>query len=185
MASFAAGFDRLVALNPHEIQVGILKRLRGAPIARHSEAFAMRFQPVPPYNVLSTDRINFAEMQRLARFARYWDLVANSGRFAATMPLLLGKSPFARFLALSDWLYGETGQTHRIQLPRLFGLLHQALTESLGVDRFDAEAALLDDYAQSGLKGRPPLADHAITHPISDNRSAPPARQARHRKPAH
>jgi len=37
LAGFAAGFDRLAALNPHEIQVGILKRLRGAPIARHDE----------------------------------------------------------------------------------------------------------------------------------------------------
>ena len=29
LGSFAAGFDRLVALRPHEIQVGMLKRLRG------------------------------------------------------------------------------------------------------------------------------------------------------------
>ncbi|WP_034435212.1 B12-binding domain-containing radical SAM protein, partial [Candidatus Contendibacter odensensis] len=34
VASFAAGFNRLVALDPHEIQVGILKRLRGTPITR-------------------------------------------------------------------------------------------------------------------------------------------------------
>ncbi len=40
LASFAAGFDRLVALRPHEIQLGVLKRLRGAPIARHSESHA-------------------------------------------------------------------------------------------------------------------------------------------------
>src|ERR1043166_3585296 len=30
--SFGAGFDRLIALKPQEIQVGILKRLRGTPI---------------------------------------------------------------------------------------------------------------------------------------------------------
>ncbi len=37
LASFASGFDRLVALNPQEIQVGILKRLRGTHIVRHDE----------------------------------------------------------------------------------------------------------------------------------------------------
>jgi len=158
MASFAAGFDRLAAMNPHEIQVGILKRLRGAPIARHSEAHAMRYQPNPPYNVLATDRIDFADMQRLTRFARYWDLVANAGRFRATLPLLLGEAPFARFLALSDWLYERTGQTHRIQLPRLFTLLHQALTGPLEVDPVQAETALLADYALSGQKGAPDFA---------------------------
>ncbi len=52
LASFAEGFNRLIALNPHEIQVGILKRLRGAPIARHTAAFDLRFNPQPPYNLL-------------------------------------------------------------------------------------------------------------------------------------
>lgn len=37
MAGFAASFDRLYGLGPQEIQVGILKRLRGAPINRHTE----------------------------------------------------------------------------------------------------------------------------------------------------
>lgn len=157
ITSFAAGFDRLLALKPHEIQLGILKRLRGAPIARHTVDHAMRYQPVSPYNVLATDCIGFADMQRLARFARYWDLIANSGRFHATLPLILGDSPFERFLALSDWLYAEVGQTHRIQLPRLFSLLYRALGGPLRGDPEAAEEALVADYARSGQKGQPPL----------------------------
>ncbi len=43
MESFGRGFDRLVALGPQEIQVGILKRLRGTPIVRHDAEFAMRY----------------------------------------------------------------------------------------------------------------------------------------------
>src|SRR5690606_14978527 len=82
IASFAQGFDKLVALGPHEIQFGILKRLRGTPIIRHTEAYGLIFDPHPPYSILATDRIDFASMQRLVRFARYWDLIANSGRFA-------------------------------------------------------------------------------------------------------
>ena len=35
LESLGAGFDRLVGLGPQEIQVGILKRLRGTPIVRH------------------------------------------------------------------------------------------------------------------------------------------------------
>ena len=45
LASFGRGFDRLHALRPHEIQVGILKRLRGAPIARHTAAACDALQP--------------------------------------------------------------------------------------------------------------------------------------------
>ena len=43
--SFAAGFDRLVALGPQEIQVGMLKRLRGTPIVRHDAAWQMVYSP--------------------------------------------------------------------------------------------------------------------------------------------
>jgi radical SAM superfamily enzyme YgiQ (UPF0313 family) len=86
--SFAAGFDRLVHLGPQEIQVGILKRLRGTPIVRHDTAWQMRYHPHPPYEVLQTRLIDFATMQKLRRFARYWDLVANSGNFIETTPLL-------------------------------------------------------------------------------------------------
>jgi len=182
MASFGAGFDRLVALNPHEIQVGILKRLRGAPIARHSEAFAMRYQPVPPYNVLATDRIDFATMQRLTRFARYWDLIANAGRFRATLPLVLGEAPFARFLQLSDWLYSEAGQTHRIQLPRLFTLLHQALTEPLQCPPDAVETALVADYARSGQKGYPPIRPKRPSAIPGSSSAVSPRRQGRHRE---
>src|SRR2546427_12024445 len=79
--SFAAGFDRLVGLGPQEIQVGLLKRLRGTPIVRHDAAWGMRYNPHPPYEVLQTQLIDFATMQSLRRFAKYWELVANSGNF--------------------------------------------------------------------------------------------------------
>ncbi|MBF0135825.1 MAG: DUF4080 domain-containing protein [Magnetococcales bacterium] len=135
MTGFAAGFDRLIGLDPHEIQVGILKRLRGAPIQHQIEPFRMVFDPEPPYELLCNDRIDFMTMRRLRRFARYWDLIGNSGRFAKTRPGLLGEqSPFAQFMALSDWLFATTGQTHRIALPRLYDLVQTGLVQALGCD---------------------------------------------------
>ncbi len=127
--SIAAGFDRLVALRPHIIQVGILKRLRGAPIVRHDAEFGMIYSPQPPYEILQNNQIDFATMQRLWRFARYWEIVANSGRFAEMTPRIWGDaSPFWKFLAFSDWLFAETRQTHAIALPRLTRLLEEYLT---------------------------------------------------------
>lgn len=155
LTSFGQGFNRLYVLRPHEIQVGILKRLRGAPISRHTQQFDLRFAPEPPYTILSTSRISFPDMQRMARFARYWDLIANSGRFSATVPLLLGEDPFARFLSFSDWLFATTTQTHRIALTRLVELLHQAL---IGLFEMDADRVLdmlALDCAAQGSKGCP------------------------------
>lgn len=152
--SFARGFDRLVALQPHEIQFGILKRLRGTPIIRHTDAYKLTFDPYPPYTILATDRIDFAEMQQLVRFARYWDLIANSGRFAHTLPLILsgpaGSSsfnmPFRNFMRLSNWLYATTDATNRIALERLAVLVAQWLVEE-GMDADEAANVLRSDYA--------------------------------------
>jgi radical SAM superfamily enzyme YgiQ (UPF0313 family) len=183
VATFAAGFDRLVRMGPHEIQFGILKRLRGAPIARHTIEHGLRFNPEPPYNILATNTIDFATMQRLSRFARYWDIVANSGRYPRTTPMLLGESPFAHFLALSDWLYAKTKQTHALAHERLVHLLHEHLVEVRVLDRGAVEAALLADYRDAG--GRTRLAFEAQDSVLPAPRprktgGATPARQARH-----
>ncbi|HEY3048583.1 MAG TPA: radical SAM protein, partial [Polaromonas sp.] len=70
LESFAQGFDKLYELAPHEIQFGILKRLRGTPITRHTADFAMAYDPQTPYTILQNSTIDFATMQRINRFAR-------------------------------------------------------------------------------------------------------------------
>ena len=181
VASFARGFDRLWELGPHEIQFGILKRLRGTPIIRHTAAFGLVFDPHPPYAILATDRIDFAAMQRLVRFARYWDLIANSGRFANTLPLILGAAPFARFMALSDWLYLTTDATHRIALERLAALLLQWL-QTQDVDAEHAGALLASD--QAGRASRPPAPVKSAAAAGKLGPQALPPRQARRRNAA-
>jgi radical SAM superfamily enzyme YgiQ (UPF0313 family) len=179
MDSIAQGFDRLISLDPHEIQIGILKRLRGAPIIRHSDEFALCFNPYPPYNILSTRDIDFATMQRLTRFARYWDMIGNSGRFNRTRPLLLGDSPFERFLNLSDWLYATTGQTHKIALPRLFRLVYQGALELLSPHEDELYNSMREDYINSGMK-REPEFDTNLHKLTTSRRTGLSARQARH-----
>jgi len=184
LVSFAAGFDRLLALGPHEVQVGILKRLRGAPIARHAETHGLRFNPDPPYNLLASNAVDFATMQRLNRFARCWELVANSGRFARTLPLLLQQEPFARFLAWSDWLYAQAGKTGAIANERVHDLLYQWLSTAGGVDTATAAAALAEDYRASGARGRLAFVDIArFGRPLRQTgprASSTPPRQTRH-----
>jgi radical SAM superfamily enzyme YgiQ (UPF0313 family) len=131
--SFGEGFDKLYALEPHEIQVGILKRLRGAPIDRHTASYEMVYNPSAPYNVLSTSVISFAQMQRMQRFARYWDMFANSGRFISQMKQLLDGAPFQHMMMFADWLYASTDATHRLSLPRQEQLLNSFLLEAKGI----------------------------------------------------
>lgn len=182
LSSFAQSFNELAALAPHEIQVGVLKRLKGSPIIRHSDHFQMRYNPAPPYNILSNRQLNFQTIQRLNRFTRYWEMIANSGRFPHTLPILLGKQPFERFLALSDWLFETTGQVHRIALKRLFELLYTGLTETLGLDTIQSVSTLALDYEVSGIKGLPAFlqGDKQTATRKRTEKDSRKARQARH-----
>jgi len=144
--SFAEGFDRLVALGPQEIQVGLLKRLRGTPIVRHDREWGVVYSPQPPYEILQTELIDFFTMQRLRRFSRYWDLIANSGNFVETTHLLWRDgSSFRGFMRFADWLYAQTKQTHNIALSRLRQLVAQYLTEEGGLTRAEVHHALQCD----------------------------------------
>jgi radical SAM superfamily enzyme YgiQ (UPF0313 family) len=153
---FASGFDRLVALGPQEIQVGILKRLHGAPIARHDTDWGMVYSPHPPYEILRTRSIDFETMQRLRRFARYWDLVANSGNFVETAPLIWeGCSPFRSFLEFSDWLYGREGRTSAIALVRLFEAVREYLVSRKGLPTDRVDSVMVRDYRRGGRTDLP------------------------------
>lgn len=172
LESFAEGFDQLIALNPQEIQVGILKRLRGTTIDRHTIEFEQCYATEPPYALLKNREINFSTMQRMQRFARYWDMIGNSGRFTHTRPLILGEHPFDHFMRLSDWLYRTTDQTSRISLARLFRLIFNGATELQLCEEHQLVTALETDFDRSGEKGRRPW--ETRNHPRASGASVRP-----------
>ena len=186
LESFAVGFDRLIALGPQEIQVGILKRLRGTPIVRHDTEWQMVYSAHPPYEILQNKLLDFATMQRLRRFARYWDLVGNSGNFLNTTPLIWsnGASPFHAFLRWSDWLHARVKRTDSIALMRLMELLFEFLTGELQLEPKLAAETLWRDYQRGGRFDKPGFMKDFL--PASEPRSVRnaksglPKRQARH-----
>jgi len=188
--SFARGFDRLVALAPQEIQVGMLKRLRGTPIIRHDAEWGMIYSPAAPYEIMQTRLIDYATMQRLRRFARYWDLVANSGNFVESTPLIWNTgSPFENFLAFSDWLYAASARTNGIALKRLAELLFRYLVGKGSCEELRAAGAVWNDYRRGGRSDRPEfLRPHLARLEESTGEmngamflaSAGPPRQSRH-----
>lgn len=187
LESFGLGFDRLMALRPQEIQVGILKRLRGTPIVRHDAEWLMVYNPNPPYEILQTRGMGLGTIQRLRRFARYWDLVGNSGNFHSSLPLIWQRadSPFKGFLAWSDWLFSHVGRTDSIALPRLMEFLFQFLTQEVGMAPEPVALALWEDYRRSGRTDRPVFLKAFLEDPSSEKQPSPdtsrlPRRQARH-----
>ena len=154
MESFATGFNHLLSLGVEEIQVGILKRLRGTKIAMHTTDFQQIYTAQPPYEVLANSHIPFMEMNRLKRFARYWTIIGNSGRFQQSLSHFTKQaSPFHAFLQFSDWLFTTCNRTNNISynnmlqyIGRYWSIEHQT----------DVYASLIQDYQQNTGKNHIP-----------------------------
>ena len=133
-------------------------------------------------------------MQRLRRFARYWDLVGNSGNFVALTPLIWQRgdagatatevSPFKNFLRFSDWLYAQIGRTDSIALVRLAQGLFEFLTGELKLEKKAVAETLWRDWQQAGRRDPPEfirefILAEKVVRPRAPKNSLP-KRQARH-----
>jgi len=130
-ASFAAGFDRLWAARPTELQLGILKRLPGTPLARRDREWGMRYSAEPPYDIFETDALKAAELNRIKNFARFWELVVNRGHFDDLVPRLVpsGAGAFAQFMDISDRLLARFGKNWGLDRAELRAALEELADE--------------------------------------------------------
>ena len=143
----------------------------------------MRYSPNPPYELLENKLLDFTTMQRLSRFSRYWDVVANSGNFTSTATLLWGDgSPFAGFFAFADWLYAKTASRSGFSVKNMASLLYQYLGEERGVSQESAAESILADFTRCGRTDIPRELDQYVkSRTVARSVSADlPSRQARH-----
>lgn len=153
LASFGQGLNQLCALTDSEIQIGILKNLPGTSLSRHDAEWGMVYNAAAPYDILQNDLISFAEIQRMKRFSRFWDLAYNSGNFNRTIRLLWPDGDvYTHFGAFADWLYGQTGSTWKIALDKLAELLFRYLVEEKGHDAEALAFVLVEDILK--VEGR-------------------------------
>lgn len=157
LESFAQGFDSLSSLDPGEIQVGILKRLKGTPIIRHDREWEMKYSPEPPFQIQETKMMRSETLMKMQKFSRFWDMIANSGNFKETFEFMKvqnrGQSLFQWFWDLTDFLSERHPQAHSIHLLDLFKSVLVYLEENC---QWEAKKILARDYQrgrQSSLPG--------------------------------
>jgi radical SAM superfamily enzyme YgiQ (UPF0313 family) len=131
-AEIRAGFEEVLALRPHELQLGFLKFLPGAPIRRLIGPHGYVFQDGPPYEVIAHAALGAEELAQLKRFAEVFDLYYNSGQFRFTLRRLLQVRPaWELFSALAEHFaaHGLLLASHGLE--GLLGHLHEAARDWL------------------------------------------------------
>lgn len=164
LESFAKGFDSLSELQPDEIQVGILKRLKGAPINKRTEAFKMDYSLQPPFQVQSTNCLSEDEVRMMETFHSYWDRIANSGRlnhFMARFRAGVERSLFWDFFNMTRALWSKFQRNHSLHFEELVDELSEYAIQELGWEAnetYDLLEADLDKVGsmrrRDGLGGR-------------------------------
>jgi len=153
--TFGRSFDNAFELHPHQLQLGFLKFIHGSKL--RMEKWGARFAPDPPYEVLSTPWITYAELRRLHDAAEAVERIHNSGRFTLAEELVLthtGMRPFELYLLLGSRMAQKRG---RWRLDALTRMVHDTLL-SLGVPG-DAlrDAMVLDRLATDNTGYLPPF----------------------------
>ena len=86
-------FTEVLKLKPHELQLGFLKFLPGAPIRDQIESHEYRYLSFPPYELLSHKNLSAEEVRFLKQFTEVFDLFYNSKRFQFSLDHLFRQHP--------------------------------------------------------------------------------------------
>jgi hypothetical protein len=102
--------------------------------------------------------------------ARYWDRVANSGRFTRALPLLMQSpdpdgqiSPFWAFMAFSDSVWARHHKTAFLTPENWVDEMFDHLVRRVGLDEELVRHTLLSDYLASGARAKPQCLSLVLT----------------------
>lgn len=160
--SFAKSFNDVYAMRPQQLQLGFLKVLKGSPIEERTSEYGIIYNTKPPYEVLYSKWLSFADVRRLKSIEEMVELYYNSNQFVNTLKVLETEfsSAFSMYEALASF-YEEKGyavhtpaRAYRYQVLLEFAVL-------INPDRKDLYAELLvfDMYLRENLKSRPEFAN--------------------------
>lgn len=110
LESFRHSFDDVYRMHPHQLQLGFLKVLSGAPMEQMTKETGTVYQSAPPYEVLSTKWLSYEDIILLKKVEELVEVYYNSGQFVYSFMYLqhFTESPFALFETLAAF-YEEKG----------------------------------------------------------------------------
>lgn len=163
--SFRQSFCDVYALSPNQLQLGFLKVLKGSFLHEKVEDYQLKYQNMPPFEVLSTKWISFAEIITLKGIEEMVEIYYNSGQFQETLPLLAEafSDPFTMFESLSNY-YKENG-LHMVSHSRIsrYEILFQFAMQKNPAEEMEYRKRLIVDiYLRENVKNRPGFLGEAV-----------------------
>lgn len=103
--TFRTSFNDVYALKPQQLQLGFLKVLKGSPMELRAPQYNLMYTSLPPYEVLSTRWLSYADVCHLKQIEEVLELYYNSGQFMHSLDFLCSyfDTPYDMYDALAVW----------------------------------------------------------------------------------
>ena len=147
--SFKKSFNDVFTHEPHQLQLGFLKVLKGSSMEKLCSQYDIKYSPYPPYEVLSTDCLTYDEILKLKGVEEMVEVYYNSNRFYNSLRYLLThfENAFDMFYQMS--LYkdkkGTGSVVHNKQFAYTF-MIEFAQGSNVNIDMKSFKTKLLLDY---------------------------------------
>jgi len=158
-ASFRDSFNKAYELGSHQLQLGFLKRLQGAPLCAKEEEYGIVFSKNAPYEVLSTKWLSYDDIMRLKRIEAALERYYNSGICTKTLSVLEKHfaSPYDMYEAIAE--FSGSNIPGGVYLPMskrsAFDVLFDFAVSS-GCEAEEIAAIMLTDYFSTDKSELPP-----------------------------
>lgn len=159
--SFVTSFNEVYNMNPHQLQLGFLKVLKGTSIEEHIEEYGIKYLDSAPYEVLSTNWITYDEILKLKDVEKVLEDYYNSAQFTQTIPRLLKMydTPYELYEALAvfyranDYFVKVPARSRKYEIILEF-VSHETTNDVSKIEEI-RESLTLDYYLRENPKSKP------------------------------
>lgn len=136
---FKKSFNETYSLGAHQLQIGFLKLLSGAPMNETIQKHEFVFSDFNPYEIIKNKYISYSDILHLKKFEDCFEKVYNSQRFTHTLKELVKKfeTPFDMYEKLTLFIDEKDLTFQSISGKNLFNLLYDFYKEKIGNNGLD------------------------------------------------
>lgn len=166
ITSFRQSFDDVYSLEPEQLQLGFLKVLKGSFIHEQIEEYGIHYMDIPPYEVLFTRWLSFADVLELKAVEEMVETYYNSNQFRNALKLLKAcySSAYDMYFELACF-YKKSG--YAVASPsriRRYEILLE-FADGLGVSHdVMCEELTMDLYLRENMKSRPAFCKEQVSY---------------------
>ena len=164
--SFVNSFNEVYSMGGHELQLGFLKLLHGAPLADAADKYGILASAYPPYEVLRTRWISYDELLILKQTEEMLEIYHNSEQFRYSEAFILKyeKTPFDFYYNLSKYYEKKGYAVIQSSRMRKYEILFEYFKDEVSAEfkseenkevNILAEYLTCDYYERENAKSRP------------------------------